>query len=95
MCAMDTQTSCAEWRAVESTNGREALRRAVEVAGGQTALARALSTGERPIRQGHVWAWLNRENGVLPSEFVLRVESLTGVSRHELRSDVFGPEGCP
>ncbi len=67
------------------------LRRVVEIMNGQTALARALSTDSRPIRQGHVWAWLNRD-GLLPPEFVLTVERLTGVSRHELRPDVFGTE---
>lgn len=67
-----------------------ALQRAVDIIGGQTALARVLSTPDRPIRQGHVWAWLNRDNGALPPEFVLTVERLTGVSRHDLRPDVFG-----
>lgn len=73
------------------TQNPDALRRVVEIMNGQTALARALSTPERLVRQGHVWAWLNREGGALPAEFVLKVEGLTGVSRHILRPDVFGP----
>ena len=68
----------------------EALSNAVDLAGGQSAMARHLTTDDRPIRQGHVWAWLNRD-GRLPPEFCLAVESLTGVSRHDLRPDVFGP----
>jgi len=52
-------------------------------------MARLISTELRPIRQGHVWMWLNR-NRKLPPEFVLVVESLTGVSRYALRPDIFG-----
>lgn len=68
----------------------------MQIMNGQSALARALSTDHRPIKQGHVWAWLNRD-GALPPEFVLTVERLTGVSRHELRPDVFGSveQGAP
>lgn len=67
-----------------------ALNNAVELAGGQSAMARALSTETRALRQGHVWAWLNRD-GQLPPEFCLPVEALYGVSRYDLRPDVFGP----
>jgi len=66
-----------------------ALKAAVEKIGGQSAMARLISTELRPIRQGHVWMWLNR-NKKLPPEFVLAVESLTGVSRYSLRPDIFG-----
>lgn len=66
------------------------LERAVSEAGGQSALARLLSTDERPVRQGHIWAWLNRDT-LVPAEFCRSIEAATGVSRHDLRPDVFGP----
>lgn len=46
----------------------EALQCVVEALGGQTALANALSnrTG-RPVRQQHVWNWLNRDGGIPPA----------------------------
>lgn len=67
----------------------EALTQAIEIAGGQAALARALAqrTG-KPIRQGHIWAWINRSKRV-PPELVLAIEAATGVSRHELRPDLY------
>jgi len=66
------------------------LETAVAAVGGQSALARLLSTKEKIVRQGHVWAWINRERRV-PAEHVLAIELASGVSRHELRPDVFGP----
>lgn len=66
-----------------------ALARAVEIAGGQSALARLI--GE-PVKQGHVWYWLNTANGIVPAEYCIAIENGTGVSRHELRPDVFGAE---
>ncbi|PPU32198.1 YdaS family helix-turn-helix protein [Xanthomonas sp. CFBP 7912] len=66
------------------------IERAVEVAGGQSALARFISTKERPVRQGHVWAWINRPLPV-PAEFCRAIEAATGISRYDLRPDVFGP----
>lgn len=68
------------------TNG---LTEAIKKAGGQAALARVLAqrTG-RPIRQGHIWAWINR-SGRVPPELVLAIESVTGVSRSDLRPDLY------
>lgn len=68
---------------------RLALERAIKQTGGQAALARRLAvlTG-KPIRQGHVWAWLNRTHRV-PAEIVLQVEQASGVSRHDLRPDIY------
>ncbi|HHW4673883.1 helix-turn-helix domain-containing protein [Xylella fastidiosa] len=66
------------------------IKRAVVVAGGQSALARLLSVNGKSVKQGHVWAWLNRYRHV-PAEYVLKIEALTGVSRYDLRPDVFGP----
>lgn len=60
-----------------------ALQRAVAKAGGQSALARMCG-----VSQPSVWAWLARGKK-LPGEYVLLVERETGVSRHELRPDLY------
>jgi DNA-binding transcriptional regulator YdaS (Cro superfamily) len=61
----------------------EALSRAIDAAGGQTALARALG-----VKQANVWWWLNR-SGRVPAEQVIPIEVATGVTRHELRPDLY------
>lgn len=65
------------------------LKRAIEIVGGQLALAERLGP---PIRQAHVWKWLNRTRRGVPAEYCRRIEELTGgqVTRYELRPDVFG-----
>ena len=68
----------------DSTN--QALRDAVKAAGGQSALARLIGTS-----QAAVWKWVSRRKD-LPAEHVLTVEEATGISRHRLRPDVYGPE---
>lgn len=66
---------------------REALIEAVKKAGTQTALAEAIGK-----RQAHVHYWLTKAVGeVPPAEFVLKIEAATGVSRHRLRPDLYGP----
>jgi len=65
---------------------REALQRACDIIGSQTALARVLG-----VRQGHIHYWLHRR-GRVPAEYVLTIERETGVSRHELRPDVYPQE---
>lgn len=70
------------------------ILRAVNAAGGQAALARALATATgRPVRQGHVWAWLNR-TGRVPAEYAIPIETITqrAVTRHDLRPDLY-PKG--
>lgn len=61
------------------------LIEAIEKAGGQTALAKKLG-----IKQGHVGSWIHRFKKAPPSEYVLQIEEITGVSRHDLQPDVFG-----
>lgn len=63
----------------------EALRRAVQIAGSQAELARRIGG---KVKQQHVNYWL--KNGYIPPEHCVAIEAATGVSRHELRSDVFG-----
>jgi len=60
-----------------------ALELAIERAGGQSALARAIGKS-----QGHVWHWVKVAKRA-PAEAVLAIETATGVSRSELRPDVY------
>lgn len=62
----------------------KAVAKAVIQAGGQSALARMLG-----VRQGHIWNWMNRDANGVPPGYVLKIEAMTGVSRHELRPDIF------
>lgn len=66
----------------------EALQLTVARAGGQTQLALALNT-----YQPKVWRWLNKTKR-LPAEYVLRAEQLYGVSRFDLRPDIY-PRNYP
>lgn len=63
---------------------RLALARAVSTVGGQIKLARAIGT-----TQSNVWDWLNRTRRGTPAEWVLKVEAVSGVSRHDLRPDLY------
>lgn len=64
----------------------KAIEKAVERAGGQKALAVMIGTS-----QSHVWNWINRDCRVT-AEFVLPIERATGISRHELRPDIYPVE---
>ncbi|WP_373489974.1 transcriptional regulator [Parasphingorhabdus sp.] len=68
------------------SKARRALKRAIEKAGSQAEMARLCGNS-----QPAVWQWLKRGN-VLPAEYVLRVEAATGVSRHDLRPDIYPVE---
>jgi len=70
-------------------SSKTALRRAIKVAGGQSSLARKIGgkTG-RNLRQGNIWAWLNRTKQV-PPEIAVHIEIITNecgeiVTRKEL-----------
>lgn len=65
----------------------EALALACSKAGGQSSLARAIG-----VRQGQLWYWLTKAKRGVPAEFVLPIERETGVSRSELRPDLFPNE---
>ena len=65
----------------------EALKRACETAGGQKPLAERIGT-----TQSQVWYWLERSKKGVPAEFVLLIEKETGVSRSELRPDLWPSE---
>lgn len=59
----------------------KALREAIAAAGGARALSRALGIAHQAISK-----WER-----VPPLRVLEVERLTGISRHQLRPDIFGP----
>ncbi len=65
----------------------QALKLCVSRAGSQSQVARDLR-----VAQPTVWHWLN-ESCRLPAEYVLTAERLYGVSRHELRPDIYPKEG--
>ncbi|MCE1001853.1 transcriptional regulator [Pseudomonas sp. NMI1173_11] len=56
--------------------------RAAKAAGGQSKLARLLN-----IKPQAVQHWCS--TGKIPAERVLSVETATGISRHELRPDLY------
>lgn len=62
----------------------EALNLACAALGSRSALARALG-----IKPPAVDQWVGK--GRCPVERVLQVERLTGVSRYNLRPDIYGP----
>lgn len=63
----------------------QACERAKEIAGGPGALARALEERGDKITPQAVSLWK-----IVPPERVLKVEAITGISRHVLRPDIFG-----
>lgn len=66
------------------------LERALAKAGGQSPLARICG-----VSQPTVWGWLHKRGGVVPAEYVLLIERETGISRHDLRPDLYPREGLP
>lgn len=72
-----------------------ALEEAVRRANGQAGLARKINDliedPERHISQPNVWWWLHKSKKT-PSGMVLLVERATGLSRHDLRPDLY-PRG--
>lgn len=64
----------------------DALKRAVAILGGQSKTARFLD-----LSQTSIWKWVSKGK-VLPAEYVLKVEAATGISRHDLRPDIYPRE---
>jgi len=64
----------------------EALEQAVAVAGSQAALGKICG-----VSQTAVWKWLQSSKRV-PAEYVLATEAATGVSKHDLRPDIYPRE---
>lgn len=63
-----------------------ALQRAIDKAGSQKALGRLIGT-----TQQNVSTWHKATRGV-PAEYVIPIEKHTGVSRHDLRPDIYPVE---
>jgi DNA-binding transcriptional regulator YdaS (Cro superfamily) len=61
------------------------VRIAINAAGGQVSLAQRVG-----VRQQSISDWLKRAR--IPAERVLAVERATGISRHELRPDLYPRE---
>jgi len=61
------------------------ITRAVEKIGTQAEFAKA--TGFAPA---FVWQWVNNKRPV-PAKHCIAIELATGITRYELRPDVFGP----
>ena len=59
------------------------LMKAVKKVGSQTKLATAINT-----TQQNIWWWLYQAN-TINAEFVIAIEKVSGVSRHELRPDIY------
>lgn len=62
----------------------EHLHDIIEKAGGQAALAKALRVTRSAVNH-----WV--KGGDVPVKRVLQIEAEYGVSRHDLRPDIFGP----
>ncbi len=59
------------------------LMKAVKKVGSQTKLAAAINT-----TQQNIWWWLYQANAI-NAEYVIAIEKVSGVSRHELRPDIY------
>ena len=68
-------------------DSRHALRYAALTIGSIAGLARQLDVTPQAVS-----GWLTR--GRVPAERVLEIERLTGVSRNDLRPDIYPPEAA-
>ena len=66
---------------------KDALKKAIKNVGNQAAFGEALG-----VTQQAVSYWVNNK---LPAEQVIRIEQLSGVSRYELRPDIYGQQTPP
>jgi DNA-binding transcriptional regulator YdaS (Cro superfamily) len=64
----------------------EALMLAIDKAGSQAEIARIAG-----VSTTAVWKWVQSSKRV-PAEFVRKIEAATGVSRHDLRPDIYPRE---
>jgi DNA-binding transcriptional regulator YdaS (Cro superfamily) len=72
--------------AVMSKSRKAALERAIKRVGGPANLARLINISHQLLR-----SWLQRPKGVT-AEYVIAIEKATGVSRHDLRPDIYPRE---
>ncbi len=64
------------------------LALAIRIAGGQSAFGRIFDKRQSSVRE-----WLLRNE--LPAELVILAEEATGVSRHDLRPDIYPRDDTP
>lgn len=62
----------------------QSVEKAALALGSQSALARAFGLTPQAVQK-----WCKR--GVVPANRVLKIEALTGISRNELRPDIYPP----
>lgn len=74
---------------VDSTLTLTALHKATRIAGSQAALASQIG-----VSTTAVWKMLNKAQRA-SAEFVLKIEAATGISRHDLRPDLYPREDTP
>lgn len=72
----------------ETPSPLESLQDAVKRVGSQSATARLLG-----VTQAAVWGWLNRGTQ-LPAEYVLAIEAATGITKEQLRPDLYRPDNA-
>lgn len=60
-----------------------ALQRAVDLAGSQSKFAEAIGTSQQNVSN-----WVAKGKS-LPAEYVLAAERVLGISRHDLRPDIY------
>lgn len=67
------------------------LQKIVKLLDGQVALANVLATELKPIKQAHVWRWLNTTIDGIPGEHVIDACSAVDwqVTPHQLRPDLY------
>lgn len=65
------------------TGSPSPIERAITAAGSQAKLAEKIGCSQQLISY-----W--KSKGTVPAEVVPAIEAATGISRHELRADVFG-----
>lgn len=67
----------------DALSSNRALQAAIDALGSQGALAELVGVGQPAVSK-----WV-RKGQSLPAEYVLLVERRTGVSRHDLRPDIY------
>jgi hypothetical protein len=79
-------------------DSRRALAQAIKCCESQARFLRLLNaevpTRPKPVKSGHVWAWLNKPGLLIPAELVIPIERIVNaqVSRHALRPDLYPRE---
>ena len=78
---------------IDDLKAKQALERAITVAGGEFGMKRGFSALGREIGVGRqtIWAMLNTAGKASP-QYVIDIERATGISRHDLRPDIYPVE---